>query len=155
MKSVSFADRLYSIETTQRFGNPNGLGLIQLGWSYLGEDNLWAGVYQKRTSAKWLFDHFNAQLGLMVLGNNLLGSPNFKQRENQFNEKCVVKMRHYVTPNPQTEPQQEWRNYFATVLASWQALSENDKNVWRKKRYPAHMTGWNRYARYHLKARDI
>lgn len=155
MKSVSFADRLYSIETTQRYGNPNGLGYITFGASYLGEDNEMAGIYQRRTASKFTYDNANAQLGLITLGYNKLGSPNFKKTDNQFNKKIIVRMRHYVTPNPQTEPQQTWRNYFATVLASWQALTENEKNIWRSKSYPAHMSGWNRYARVHLKARDL
>ena len=155
MKSVSFADRLYSIETTQRYGNPNGLGYITLGVSFLGEDNEMAGIYQRRTASKFAYDNLNAQLGLMLLGQNKLGSTNFKKTDNQFNKKIIVRMRHYVTPNPQTELQQTWRNYFATVLASWQALSENEKNIWRSKSYPAHMSGWNRYARVHLKARDL
>lgn len=155
MKSVSFTDRLYSLETTQRYGNPNGLGFITFGASYLGEDNEMAGIYQRRTASKFTFDHANAQLGLMTLAYNKLGSPNFKRTDNQNNHKIICRMRHYVTPNPQTIPQQNWRNYFAIVLNSWQAMSENDKNVWRKKSYPAHMSGWNRYARVHLKARDI
>lgn len=155
MKSVSFADRLYSIETTQRFGNPNGLGYITFGASYLGEDIEMAGIYQRRTASKYTHDHDNAQLGLMILGQNKLASPNFKKTDNQFNKKNVVKLRHYVPTNNQLEAQQAWRNYFAIVLASWQALNEDEKNIWRSKSYPAHMSGWNRYASVHLKAHDL
>jgi hypothetical protein len=155
MKSKDFTDRLYSIETTKKFGTPNGLGFITCGVSYCGEDNQMAGIYQKRIASKYSYDNLNAQLGLILLGQNELGKSQFKKNDNQFNKKIVVRMRHYVTPNPQTETQQTWRNYFTTVLQSWQALSENDKNIWRSKSYPAHMSGWNRYARYHLKHRDI
>lgn len=155
MKSVDFRDRLYSVKTQKKFGLPNELGHITCGVSVMGDYNPMAGIYRLRAGALNEYDNLNSVCGLIILGQNKIGSTYLKKINNVNIPKSIIRCKHYIPSNPQTEPQQEWRNYFATVLASWQALSENDKNVWRSKSYPAHMSGWNRYAKYHLNARDI
>ncbi len=155
MKTKDFTEKLYSIETTQKFGKPNGLGYMTLGVTMLADENDHAGIYQKRIVSGYVYDHFNAHLGLMELAQNKLGSPNFKKKDNPYKEKQVIRMVHYVPTNPQTELQQAWRDYFKTVLLAWQNLTPQEKLLWRQKKYPPHMTGWNRFASYHLKARDL
>lgn len=155
MKSVDFRDRLYSIQTQKKFGLPNELGHITCGVSVLGDYNPMAGIYRLNTAMKNEFNNLNSVLGYIQMGNNKLGTDYFKKITKGQYHKSIVRCKHYVPANPQTIPQQTWRNYFATVLASWQALSENEKDMWRKQSYPAHMSGWNRYAKYHLNARDL
>jgi len=98
-------------------------------------------------------------LGFITCGVSLLADDNgmagIYQNRRYGNKKSIVRMRHYVPTNRQLENQQIWRAYFATVLLSWQNLSQSEKDIWNKKSFPAHMTGWNRYASYHLKAHDI
>lgn len=155
MKSVDFRDRLYSIQTQKKFGLPNELGHITLGISKLGDYNPMAGIYRLNRAKENEWNNLNATLGLIQLGYNKIGTDYLKKITSGQYHKSICRMRHYVPQNPQTIPQQNWRNYFATVLASWQALTENEKNVWRKQSFPAHMSGWNRYAKYHLNARDL
>lgn len=155
MKSVSFTDRLYSIETVNRFGLPNGLGFITCGVSPLGEDNEMAGIYQRRTASKVEYNPLNSVCGMITLGQNEIGAFQTRKLSNQYNHKNIIRMRHYVPTNPRTVPQQAWRSYFATVLLAWQNLSQSEKDIWNKKTQPAHMTGWNRFASYHLKAHDL
>lgn len=61
-----------------------------------------------------------------------------------------VRMKHYHGANPQTVPQQNNRSKFAQAIAAWQALSEPEKAVWNKKRYPTRMTGYNRFLRHFM-----
>jgi hypothetical protein len=42
-------------------------------------------------------------------------------------------MAYYRPANPQTETQQAWRAVFADAVAAWQALSEEEKQAWRRK----------------------
>lgn len=155
MKSVDFTDRLYSVKTQKKFGLPNELGHITCGVSKLGDYNPMAGIYRMNRAKKNEFNNLNASLGLIQLGYNKIGTAYLKKITTGQYNKFVVRCKHYVPDNPQTPYQQEWRNYFAIVLASWQALTENEKDVWRKQSFPAHMSGWNRYAKVHLNARDL
>lgn len=155
MKSVDFRDRLYSIQTQKRYGLPNELGFITLGVSKLGDYTPMAGIYRLNRPKKNERNSLNATLGFIQLGYNKIGTDFLKKITVGQYHKTVVRMKHYVPTNPQTVPQQTWRNYFAIVLASWQALTENQKDIWRKQSFPAHMSGWNRYAKQHLNARDL
>lgn len=155
MKSVDFTDRLYSVQTQNRFGLPNELGHITCGVSVLGDYNPMAGIYKLGKALKTDFNNLNCVLGFVQMGYNNIGTDYFKNKTKGQHHRTIIKCKHYVPSNPQTVPQQTWRNYFATVLASWQALTENEKDVWRKQSFPAHMSGWNRYAKHHLNARDL
>lgn len=155
MKSVDFRDRLYSIETRNRFGRPNGLGFMTCGVTFLADENDMAGIYQKRRASGYKFDNLTGVLGAMILGQNQLATPYLKKINDNYFSTSICRMRHYFPINRRTEAQQTWRSYFALVLSTWQSLTQEEKNIWNAKSYPAHMTGWNRYASYHLKARDL
>lgn len=98
-------------------------------------------------------------LGFITCGVSVLGDENEMAgiyRERRINGKKIIdRMRHYVPTNNQRANQQIWRVYFASVLLSWQNLSQSEKDIWNKKSFPIHMTGYNRYLSYHLKAHDI
>lgn len=155
MKSVDFRDRLYSIKTQKTIGTPNELGHITCGASFYGEYFPMAGVYRNRKVKMQIADNYTTSLGALILGQNRLATLQYKNNSGVIQSRCVVKYRQAFPDNPQTDVQQSWRNYFKTVLQSWQAMTENEKDVWRKQQYPRHMSGWNRYARIHLKAKDL
>jgi hypothetical protein len=48
MAITDFTERADSIELRGTLGVPNGLGFFRVGFSYVGEYNEWAGVYQRR-----------------------------------------------------------------------------------------------------------
>jgi len=57
--------------------------------------------------------------------------------------------RYYVPTNPRTELQQSWRGGFSSAVASWGALSADDKQSWneyqdKRRRRPV-MSGYNLY----------
>lgn len=65
--------------------------------------------------------------------------------------RVTIREKYYVPYNPQTEEQQMWRAIFAAAVAYWQSLSMEEQIVWNKKKYPPHMTGYNRCISYFLK----
>jgi len=73
------------------------------------------------------------------------------QKRPRKNGQIFVKMKHYHGANPQTPAQQSNRATFAQAVAGWQALSEEQKNVWRKKTSPKYMAGYHRYIRSRMR----
>ena len=72
----------------------------------------------------------------------------------------MVGMRHdvmswYYPYNPKSQLQQAWRAVFQEAVQSWQYLPASDKNYYNKSKYPAHMSGYNRYLRYYLNQFDL
>ena len=73
----------------------------------------------------------------------------------QIGKKIIYRIRYgkqeqykYTIPtNPQTEAQQANRSKFATAVAAWQALSEADKNAWRKKALGSTIPGYQFFLR--------
>ena len=120
MAIVKFPETNLSLKTHGVIGRPWGAGAHLAGWSMLGDDFEYSGVYQRRPR---------------VTGQ------------------ILVKMRHYMSPNPRTEAQQAWRGYFAIVKQIWDGLTEQERTEWRSPQYPYNMGGWNRYASRFMKAK--
>ena len=68
-------------------------------------------------------------------------------RKGQF----FVRMKHFISANPQTPTQQAGRNKFALAVSAWQAMTEEEKKVYRKRHSPPHMTGYNRFLRDYMR----
>ena len=73
----------------------------------------------------------------------------------QIGKKIIYRIRYgkqeqyrYTVPtNPQTAPQQANRSKFANAVAAWQALSEAEKNTWRKKALGSTIPGYQFFLR--------
>lgn len=93
-------------------------------------------------------------LGEYWLGWSIVGDDNqhagIYQSRPRNTGRIFVKMRHYFPRNYKTETQQAWRGVFAEAVAGWQQLSLEQKKEWREKKWPRHMSGYNRYLRYYL-----
>lgn len=61
-------------------------------------------------------------------------------------------MLYYYPYNPRTDEQQSWRNVFAYAVANWQGFDDDTKMYYNRLQFPRHMSGYNRYIRYYLKA---
>jgi len=57
---------------------------------------------------------------------------------------------HFIPVQPGTPAQLAWWQVFRTGVQQWQALTPGQKETWKKKAYPPHMSGFNRYMRTHL-----
>lgn len=93
--------------------------------------------------------------GLITAGYSFYGDDfpysGIYQRRRGKKGQIVIRMKHYRSPNPQTDAQQEWRAYFAYLKTLWDVMSESEKDFWRASKPPYNMGGWNRFASYHLK----
>jgi hypothetical protein len=58
--------------------------------------------------------------------------------------------KYYVPYNPKTPEQQAWRGVFALAIESWQALTNEEKSVYNKLKYPTKMSGYNRFIHYYM-----
>lgn len=73
----------------------------------------------------------------------------------KFGSKIIYRVRYgkqeqykyFIPTNPQTENQQANRGKFATAVAAWQALTENQKNTWRKKALGSTIPGYQFFLR--------
>jgi len=61
--------------------------------------------------------------------------------------KKTIKMSYYTPTNPQTVPQQANRSKFSNAVAGWQALSENQKEVYNERAKYKQYSGYNLYIR--------
>lgn len=95
--------------------------------------------------------------GAMLAGRSFYGDDfpysGIYQRRPRITGQILVKMKHYRSPNPQTEAQQAWRGYFALVKQVWDGLTEEERTQWRTSQPPYNMGGWNRFASRFMKAK--
>jgi len=65
----------------------------------------------------------------------------------------IVWAAHKYTPpyNPQTPIQTGYRGIFAKAVYAWQQLTEEEKDYYRKLRYPVKASGYNRFIRQYLR----
>lgn len=64
----------------------------------------------------------------------------------------LVKCQFYWPTNPQTAPQQSWRGVFTDGVIAYQALSEGEKETYRKEAEGKPLSGFNLYLREYLLA---
>jgi hypothetical protein len=66
--------------------------------------------------------------------------------------KRTIKMKMYAPTNPQTVLQQTNRQKFADAVIAWQALTNEEKNVYNQLKYPDQMSGYNKFISQYLKS---
>lgn len=151
MAIVEMQDRTNSLSIRGILGKPNGVGAMWCGWSELGDFLAPAGIYQTRRRVRRIDTPFSAQLGMIVCGYNFLGDFGLGFEILKNKPRVVVKLKHYITGNPRTVPQQQWRDYFRRVLAIWHALTDDEKSFYYIDTKHGGMGAWNRYARAYMR----
>lgn len=76
----------------------------------------------------------------------------FYQRRPRPTGQIIVRMKHYFPTNYQHEQQQVWRGVFADGVDAWKLLTAEQKLVYKQRKYPRHMGGFQRFMREYLKA---
>lgn len=61
--------------------------------------------------------------------------------------KRPIRMKFYRPTNPETGPQQANREKFADAMAAWMALTDEEREVYRKRARPLNLNGWNIFIR--------
>lgn len=96
------------------------------------------------------------QAGDFWLGWSVLGDENtiagYYQKRPRKTGQIIVLMKHYIPDCGHTERQETVRGIFADGVAEWKALSDSEKIVYNKKKYPRRMSGFCRHQREYLKA---
>ncbi len=94
-------------------------------------------------------------LGLITCGLSLCGMylpvAGIYQKRHAKNGQYFVKMRHYRPTNPRTVNQQNNRISFKNAVLAWQTLDESEKLIWRRKKHPRFMSGYNRFIREYMR----
>lgn len=94
-------------------------------------------------------------LGAFMLGWSWLGQYNkhsgYYKKNGRWRRSTIVRTKHYWPNNPQTEAQQTNRNIFAEGVSEWHLLTENEKEEWKKQKYPPRRTGFTAFMSDYLK----
>lgn len=122
MAVIGWKERAYSLGVRGKIGKPDTVGDFWLGYSDLGYQNSFSGIYQSRP---------------------------------RKTRRIFVKMKYCIPPQPRTSKQQGGRIKFGLAIDSWNNQTFETQVLWNKKRYPYHMSGYNRYLSNFLKTVDI
>lgn len=74
------------------------------------------------------------------------------QRQPSLNGQIVRKLKFYVPTNPQTEAQQANRQKIADAVSAWQALTDEQKDVYNKKALGKGISGYNLFIKNYLRS---
>jgi len=110
MSFVDWPQQAMGFTIRKQLGLPNQLGWHTLGWSELGDDNIYSGVYQQRHSRK----------------GTIVGVQVVKGQKKNF------VMRPYWPSQPASEKRDQQQLNFFFALISWQSLTDEEKNVMNK-----------------------
>lgn len=99
------------------------------------------------------------RLSLIITGKALLdGQPVVYQRVPKGTGSLTVPGRHdlqiraqVIPANPRSAPQQAHRARLAQAVEAWHALSETDRDAWRRLAERKRATGFNLFIRHALK----
>lgn len=72
------------------------------------------------------------------------------QVRTRFGKRVQVKEKHYIPTNPQTGPQQAWRQVYADSIVAWQTLTDEQKAVYTEKAKGKNMSGYNLFQKEYL-----
>lgn len=118
MVVVNWKDRAFSLGIRGKIGKPDSVGDFMCGYSDLGYQNKFSGVYQSRP---------------------------------RKGGRIFVKMRYSLPPDTYSAIKQANRTKFASAIIAWNALDFLDQVSWNKKKYPYHMSGYNRFISNYMK----
>lgn len=130
MPFVTPLEGIPALRKQRKLGRPNMLGWHTLGFSELGDTNIFSAVYQMRRRRL----NFWTRL-LQLTGNN----ENFMQKMSW-------------PSNPQTEIQQANRAKFATALLAWQALTLEEKRGYNESAAKENRRGYDVFMSQWLKS---
>ena len=100
-----------AIEIRGKLGHGSGFGFGRNGYGLFGERAGPGGIYQRRNT-----------------GYNQHGYIAGRERREYF-----VRMRSYRPTNPRTELQQAGRGRFADAVATWHAMTPEERKPWNER----------------------
>jgi hypothetical protein len=139
MPEVEGIDKFISVIPRKRFGIFCKYGTSQYGFSKYGDND----IYFIRTCygvAIYGFDIFADVIPLSGI----------YRTDNVTGETKVYREPYYITRNPRTSAQQAQRQKFGNAVRAWQALTQNDKNVYNTRAKYKPYSGYNLFLKEYL-----
>lgn len=150
MPEVLGPDKLLSVLPQKRFGRPCLYGTAQYGTGAYGDQDIY---YQRICYGVGTY-------GVLEYGDLILLSGIYKRMHEPsaggllpsgpMRRSVIVREDFYVTKNPRTIPQQSNRSKFADAVASWQGLTNEQKEVYNLKNKGRNYSGYNAYLKEYL-----
>ena len=126
--SVDPMEEVKSAGVRGRVGRRFGCGEAICGEAECGEENPISNIYEQRKKRE-------KYLGP---GDKETGPPH------------TIKKTNYFPKNPQTIPQQAWRQVFKDMVATWNALNPAEKAEWNKKAAKLPYSGYCLFTKWYL-----
>ena len=125
MPEVSGIEKLFSLWAKKRLGKFPLLGTFQLGFSLLGDEDM----YFERPGKD------------PILLSGIYRTDNVTGKTKNYREP------YYITRNPRTVLQQANRAKYAAAVAAWKALTPEEKMVYNERAKGLVMSGYNLFIR--------
>jgi len=72
------------------------------------------------------------------------------QVRTRFDKKTQVKEKLYIPTNPQTGPQQAWRQVYTDSIVAWHNLTDEQKEIYNENAIGQKMSGYNLFQKEYL-----
>ena len=133
MPEVEGINKLLSIVPRKRFGRFTLYGSSMYGFSVYGESDLFLPIS----------DYGYSVFGYNKYGDIILLSGIYRTDNVTGKTKCYREP-YYIPKNPRSEAQQAQRQKYANGVVAWQALTEEEKEIYNKR------AKHKKYSGYHL-----
>lgn len=128
MSEVKGIEKLLSAGPRKRLGIFRKLGTFQLGFSRLGDDD----IFLRR-------EGFPPMLLSGIYRSN-----------SQFGETRFYRQRYYIPRNPRTAKQQLQRKKYADGVVAWQGLTDEQKDFYNQLSINRDLSGYNIFLKEYL-----
>ena len=132
-------DKLLSSSAVGKLSKPCYYATAQYGLSEYGQEDMSIPIFE---------------FGKIVFGDCEFGS--LRQLSGIFQTKETdgkltdYRRRHFISKNPRTEDQQNWRQVFQDGVGEWNLLSDAQKKVWNDKALDLELYGFNLFMKDYL-----
>ena len=128
MPEVEGIEKLFSDIPKKRFGKFNQLGMIHLGFSDLGDDDIY----------------------FAPPGRDPILLSGIYRTDNVTGEMKYYRQPYRIVKNPRSYEQQANRQKYADSVAAWKALTNDEKNQYNIRAKGKRMSGYNLFQKEYM-----
>ena len=142
MTKVDYTERFMDFSVTKRFGKEWEYGQRIYGKTRYGEqENEWnAKEYGYKVYGKIMYGQDDKRWGIY-------------QKRHEQGKTFYIRENFYTPLNPQSVPQQAWRDIFTDGMTAWSNLTDAQKLVYHNRAQRYHLHGVNLYLREYLNSK--
>jgi hypothetical protein len=139
MAEIEGPEKLLSFEAAKRFGKHRFYGQSMYAFSEYGEQEIYIRA-DKGPPIKYVSDE----------AGNPIDFAGIYRRDNVTGKIIHYREPYYIPKNPRTEDQQAQRAKITAGVAEWQALTEEQKEVYNKRAKRKKISGYNLFIKEYL-----